>query len=303
MTPIPISQFADELLNIYGSGKHARKTKLAMRHCLELLAGLPDVKTTADLRTRTMAQLVERAGELSPNTVIGQLGYLRAACSYAIEEGYLDRAPSWKRVRPRERAATLNPCVSYAEAARLVDLLKSRATSWEGRRLYALVCTILLTGIRRDEALYSRVEDLDLGAGTLKIEERSRRLKTLESARYVPLPDALVFVLKEWLPHIESPWLFPGVKRKGPWTGGMPGRKPIDSLKRAAADVGIQRITWHGLRHTFGTHALTLFEVPLWALQLILGHTDLRTTQRYLHLSKTSTRLESVQKIAYRKPN
>jgi integrase len=297
---IPIAQFAGELLALYNTSKHAHKTRLKMRQALTALTELPGVETTADLRTKTMAEFVRRRGDSNPNTTNGLIDYLRAACSYAVEEGYLDRPPAWRRVRPRARATTLNRPCTFAEIARLVGYLRDHATTWEGRRLHALTCTVVCTGLRRDEALYARLSDVDLAAGTLAVREHVRRLKTLGSARAAPLPDALRDVLRDWIPHVEpGPWLFPGVRRRGPWTGGAPGHRAIDSLKRAATAVGIEGITWHGLRHTFGTQALLRFHVPLWAVQQIMGHAELRTTQRYLHTDGAARLLPAVRSIDY----
>jgi integrase len=270
-----------------------------MTQVLAEFAALPNVTTTADLTTATVARYVGTMRDQNPNTVNGHLDYLRTAVNHAIEEGWLDRPPSWRKVRPRPRAMTLNPPCTLAEVSRLLARLRVQATDWEGRRLHALTSLIVFTGLRRDEALYSHVEDLRLDATprTFSVVERSRRLKTLASARTVPVHDAAAAVLSEWIPHAldapqrsqgvpSTPHLFKGVRGCGPWTGGGPGSKPLDRLKQVAGEVGITRITWHGLRHTFGQCAVNDFDVPLWVVSSMMGHTDLRTTRRYVDLSR-----------------
>lgn len=299
MTPQPIERFTRDLLSLYQSGRHARKTYLRMRQVLGEISALPGVETTADLTTRTMAAYAATRAAGNANTLNGLLDYLRAACSYAVEEGYLDRPPNWRRVRPRPSEPKLNRPCTYPQIAALLAHLRGGASTWRGRRLYTLVALVALTGLRRDEALYCQLEDLDLAAQSLRIVERSRRLKTAASAREVPIPDSLAPILAAWLPSAGPVWLFPGVKRQGPWRGGMPGKRPIDELKAAAAAVGVQRITWHGLRHTFGTNAVRYFDLPVWAIQRIMGHTDSRTTNRYLKLDEPTLLLREARRMSY----
>lgn len=299
MTPRPFPEFADEVMKLYLTGVHADKTAYKIGQVLTELALLIDAQTgelvfqtTADLRTSNLAKWVAWKGpEANPNTVAGLLCYARSIASYAVEEGYLDRLPAFRRLRPRERATTLNTALSYEGAVALTAYLRSHAHTWQGLRLYVSVTLVALTGTRAGEAFYARKDRLDLSNGELSIDESDHRLKTASSTRTVPLPDGLCKLLEEWLPHVEGqPWLIPGVRRRGPWTGGMPGSKPLCQLQAAAAAAGVGHVTWHGLRHTFGTHAVNRFAVPLWAVQEILGHTDIRTTRRYARVQAAALR-------------
>jgi integrase len=303
MSPIPLDRFAAGLVAIDSTGRHAPATAARMRQLLNEVAALPGVATTADLTTATVARWVATRGPgANPNTINGYLDHLRAACSYAVEEGYLDRPPNWSRVRPRRRPMSKNPPLSVAEVARLLEHLERFAGTWEGHRLFALVATVASTGLRRDEALRLLVADLDLRGRTLAVVERSRRLKTAGSARVVGLPDLLSRALAAWVVRLDGlPWLFPGVRLRGPWVGGMAGARAIDHLRRAAREAGIATpATWHGLRHSFGTHAVGHFGVPLWAVQRTMGHASIRTTERYLHLDDPAALAEAVRALAYR---
>lgn len=302
-SPIPMTVFAQEFMTIYEGPKYAQKTRKKMLQVLNEVQQI-GIKSTADLTTLRIAEWVKwKSDQANPNTVNGLIDYLRAACNYAVEEGYLGRCPTFRRVRPRPKKPTLNRPLTYDEAATLLARFRAGAVEWEGRRIYALFSLILLTGIRFSEAIYARVGDLDLDARILRVPEREKRLKTYGSDRHVPLPEVLCHVLREWFPHVgKTDWLFPGVKRLGPWTGGMPGRKAIHVLQREAVAASIDGVTWHGLRHTFGSHALLYHQQPIWVVQAILGHTDLRTTQRYLHLGQPAILAESVRSISYRIP-
>jgi integrase len=303
VTPIGFDHFRSNIETVYSSGKHAHKTRLRVVQVLRELAALdPPVTRTDQLTTETMARYVRSKGvQANPNTVNGLLGSISSACTYAIEEGWLARPPLWKRVRLRPRPMTQNRPPAYDQMTRLLgDLAAKRDRRWEDHRLCAMVWTFALTGVRFNELLHSRLEDLELILSlTLKVSPR-RRLKTEASARDVPIADLLAEMLRGWLPHSGPDWLFPGVRRKGPWNGGGPRYTPLAHLKRAAREVGIETITFHALRHAFGTYSLERWGLPVWVVQRVMGHTDPRTTQRYMHLDGSPAIAAAVRGIGYR---
>jgi integrase len=302
VTPCPFPEFTRRIIALYGSGRHAKKTRLRMQQVLRELAEL-GVASTDQLTTEMMARYVRSKGPTAnPNTVNGLLGTISAACSWAVEERWLDRGPCFRRVRLRALPPTMNTPPALDAVARLLGRLEASRGRWVDRRLGALAWTVALTGVRLNEAVHAQVVDLELVGPTprLAIDPRRRRLKTVASARTVPVPIALAEVLARWIPETGSPWIFPGVKRRGPWDGGTGDDKSLEQLKAAAAGVGIERITWHSLRHAYGTAALEQWDVPLWVLQRVMGHTDIRTTQRYLHLDGSPKIAAACRGIRYR---
>jgi integrase len=300
--PVPFARLVEAILLIYSTERYARKTYLRVRQVLGELAAIGGVETTADLTGETFARWAATRAGGNPNTLNGLLGTASAVCNFAVEEGWLGRAPNWKRLRQRPRAMTRNLPRTFDEIARLLAKLADdrRYGCWEDRRLCALTWTIALTACRLSEAVYAQVGDLDLGESPrLTIDPARRRLKTEASARSVPLPSALAAELAEWLPHAGGPWLFPGERRKGPWSGGTPAGKSLAQLQRSARSVGIERITWHSLRHAFGTYALERWGQPVWVVQRVMGHTDRRTTERYLHLDDSPVVARSMRAVAY----
>ena len=300
-TPLAFDDFLGRIQTLYSAGKHAPSTLGRMKQVLKALPAL-GVTSTADLTTQTMALYVHSLGpQANANTVNGYLSALSAACGYAWEEGWLDRRPNFKRVKLRPTPMVKNLPASYKDLGRLLDHLYCRRNlGWKEHRLCALTWTFALTAARLREALYARLEDLDLVGKSPKLAiVPRRRLKTEESARNLPLPEVLSEILGEWLPHAGPVWLFPGIKRNGPWTGGSPGYKSQDELKAVAKAVGITQITWHSLRHAFGTYSLEHWDVPLWVVQRVMGHTDQRTTARYLHLSNSPAIAAAVRSVSY----
>src|SRR5262249_13665408 len=118
---------------------------------------------------------------------------------------------------------------------------------WRARRIQALIYVIAYLGLRRTEALRLRVADVDLPGRVINVQPYSgHRLKTETSAAAVPIPEAAVEVLANWLdrrmdapkgfpmPPEGSVWLFPGSRRKTPWIGGVPGTKALDVFKEVS---------------------------------------------------------------------
>ena len=280
--PIPFHRFTAKVLHVYAGPGHAKRTLTKMRHILGLIAGL-GVQSTAGLTTELMARfVVKRARTVNPNTIRGDLSYLSAACSFAVEEGWLDHVPRWKRVRPRRKKPAVFTAHSIADVARVLELLRSRSGSWQGSRLYTLAFTIAYTGLRRDEALTLQVQDVDLTTGLLTVSDRQQR-KTEASAAAVPIPPELCKVLEAWLPRCGCAWVFPGVRRQGPWTGGKCGERACDRIRQAGQEVGVAGLTLLSLRHAFATHARRQWGLSEIQLADVLRHTSPATQKWYVH--------------------
>ncbi len=188
-SPIPFRRFMASILRVYSGPGHARRTLTKMRCVLNLVEAI-GVRTTADLTTETIAAfVVQRSETVNANTIRGDLSYLSAACSFAVEEGWLDRAPRFKRVRPRAVRSKMQKCHSIEEVARVLEYLGAGIGNWVSHRLYALVATVAYTGLRRDEALTLMVIDVSLVWGVLNISDRQRRktMRVRASSRRRPV--------------------------------------------------------------------------------------------------------------------
>lgn len=285
MNPIGYAAFRGHVLAVYRH--HAPTTRGKVRQVLDVLERL-GVCATSDLTTETAIEFAASFGTYAnPRTVVGLVGYLRAIVNLAVEEGWLDRAPSWRRVRVRPGPPPPPKSLDASQTSRLLASLAGHGGDWAGHRLHVMVAVAAHTGLRYRELAELRVEDLALGEGYLDLRRRGGRLKTAASAATVPLPATAVEALRGWLPRVPGPWVFPGSKGLGPWAGGAIGYRPVDRLAQACAAAGVPRVTWHGLRHTFATVALREWGVPLWAVQRVLRHTTSRTTELYLRADDT----------------
>jgi integrase/recombinase XerD len=160
--------------------------------------------------------------------------------------------------------------LSGSEMVRLfaaVDSIKHRA----------VLLTTYGTGMRISEVCSLRVTDIDSRRGLIHIRDGKRGRD-----RYVMLPPRVLLALRTYWRETRpiGPALFPG---QPPATFIAP-RTVRRALHAAVHKSGIQkRVTPHILRHTFATHLLEL-GTDLRTIQVLLGHSSIRTTERYTHI-------------------
>jgi len=96
--------------------------------------------------------------------------------------------------------------------------------------------------------------------------------------RYVPLSDGVVQLLST-LAHDSPTWVFPNPKT------GKPYVSIFYSWNTARKQAGLADVRIHDLRHSFASFLVNAGR-SLYEVQKILGHTQIKTTQRYAHLSQ-----------------
>ena len=144
----------------------------------------------------------------------------------------------------------------------------------DNKMLQYIIPLLLLTGARKREVLDARWADFDF-------ERNSWRIHTtkLGCARHVPLSDGAITLLQSVPRFANCPWAFPNPNTKLPFTS------IFFAWNTARTAAGLSDVRIHDLRHSFASFLVnagrTLYEV-----QLLLGHTQIKTTARYSHLSK-----------------
>ena len=135
-----------------------------------------------------------------------------------------------------------------------------------------IVKAALLTGLRRGDILNLKWSDVDLEKGVLFFNEQKKRNKR----RIKVLNSDMIELLKS-IPREESETIFNG-----------PDGKPLKDVKRsfrtALKRAGIKDFHFHDLRHTSASY-LIMRGASLKSVQQQLGHTTLKMTERYAHLS------------------
>jgi len=144
------------------------------------------------------------------------------------------------------------------------------------QRVFTLASLLVDTGIRIEEALTLRMADIDLDNLLVKVRGKGRK------ERIVPFSPALRRVLFLWLKKRSDPmhsdWLFPTS------TGNRISVRNACRAHHLFLDrLGLPRCGFHRLRHTFATSYLRNGGDVV-RLSRVLGHSQITTTMRYLHL-------------------
>lgn len=250
---------------------------------------------------------------IKAETINRDIAALRAALSRAVKLGIIKENPiADVEMSEVDRHRRVVRALSANEKAKLLEALKERdeqkrqerasANKWRQDRRYESLPTIgqysdvltpavivsLETGLRRGELFGTEWPSVDFDNKTLRVEGATA--KTFET-REIPLNDFAYKTLRDW-------WLQCGQPGRGyvfTLDGGRIGnlKKSFGAALEAAGIEYInargERVTWHSLRHTFGT-LLGAANVDSTTLKHLMGHANLATTQRYLHTDEERKR-------------
>ena len=226
-------------------------------------------------------------GGLAPRSVARAVACVRGFYRFLLLEKRITRDPAEDLRSPRAWPAL----PKYLDLAQVDRLLAQPDTATpRGLRDKALIELLYATGLRVTELLSLRPGDVSLDAGYLTCIGKG------DKQRIVPLGHEAADWVRRYLagarPALlkarKTPWLF--VNAKG---GGRLSRVGFwKVLKGYGTKAGLPRgLSPHVLRHSFATHLLDR-GADLRAIQMMLGHADLSTTQIYTHVLET--RLRSV---------
>jgi integrase/recombinase XerD len=146
----------------------------------------------------------------------------------------------------------------------------------------AILMVLYGTGMRRAEVSRLKVADIDSRRMIIRVEHGKGG-----HDRDLPLSPALLETLREyWRWRKPRTYLFPSHDSRRGKNQPMSERNVWYACTQAARHAGIRkRVTPHTLRHSWATHLLEA-GTDLRTIQMLLGHGDLETTAKYLHLSE-----------------
>jgi integrase/recombinase XerC len=182
---------------------------------------------------------------------------------------------------------------SIEQMNRVVDTVERDAAAWPARDK-AILELLYGCGMRNAELIGLNVEDVHWANEAILVRGKGQK------QRYVPLGDAAAQALRAYLaersarlaaasPAAHSPALFLNLRLRGLAKPGHDARLTTRSVGRIVKRIAMQRglpsdVHPHTLRHAFGTHLLEE-GADLRAIQELLGHERLSTTQRYTQLT------------------
>ena len=223
---------------------------------------------------------------ITPRSQARILSGVRSFFKFLLLDGFIDADPTELLVSPHVRNA-LPDVLSTAEVDRLevsIDLSK-----WEGQRNRAIIEVLFSCGLRVSELV-------NLKLSNLYVEEKFVRVTGKgDKERLVPISSRALDELNAWFADRNAMRIKPGeedyvfLNRRG---AHLTRTMILIMIKRQAVAAGITKtISPHTLRHSFAT-ALLEGGADLIAIQAMMGHEDIATTEIYTHIDTSSLREE-----------
>ena len=224
----------------------------------------PDQLSKEDIRAFLVHLTVER--KLSPNSLTGYCSGLRF---------FYNETLGWDEsklfIPPRKKPSVLPEVFSPDEVMRLIGAAR-------GLKQRVLLMTAYSSGLRVRELVNLKITDIDAARMTIRVKQGKGG-----KDRYAVLSQKLLVELRQyWKRYRPSIWLFPNRAKDGPLSTNEAWHIYNQAKKRAALRKG-RGI--HTLRACFATHLLEA-GVDLRTIQLLMGHSSLLATQRYLRLQQ-----------------
>ena len=290
MRPSPLQAFLEHLrLNRNASAHtvdaYARDLSQFIEHVADLagtdVSAFEPTHLNVDAVRAFMADL-HRQGQ-ARSSVARKLSALRSFVRFLRREGWLDNDPLALAVAPR-REHRIPAHLSEDEMSRLLDM-PDGATPL-GRRDQAILELFYASGLRLSELVGLDVEDVNLPGRMVRVLGKGAK------ERLVPFNTTTQGAIKTWFSdrsQISARCDAGGGEEEALFLNHRGGRLTGRSVQRLVARyvTGCSTrfgISPHALRHSFATHLLER-GADLRAIQELLGHVQLSTTQRYTHVN------------------
>lgn len=172
---------------------------------------------------------------------------------------------------PRTKKAKKLPIVlSKDEVKRIINVTANLKHK-------AIFATTYAAGLRVSEVANLRIKDIDSSNMQIRVSQGKGN-----KDRYTLLSEKNIEILREYFKvYHPTTWLFPGMLKDDP----INTRTIQKVFVRAKQKAGIKKdATIHSLRHSFATHLLEA-GTDIYHIQQLLGHTNVKTTSIYIHLT------------------
>lgn len=216
------------------------------------------------------------------SSIARKLSAIRTFFKYLNREGIVTTNPARLVATPRQEKR-LPAVITVDDAQRLMDVPGRTISSDRERELRdkAVLETLYSTGIRASELIGMNRDDISAHDRLIRIRGKGRKERVVPAGRKAL--DAIELYIQGKKKNKHSIAVF-----TGPTGNRLTARTVQRILEKYTKKLGfLQKTSPHTLRHTFATHLLES-GADLRAIQEMLGHASLSTTQRYTHLNLDS---------------
>lgn len=284
---ILIEDFEAHLLLEKGlSGNSVQSYSRDVRHLVDFIA---EKKISVDeIKAEQLHEFMTIVHDfgISARSQARMLSGIKSFFKFLILEGYIEENPA-EFIESPQLSRELPDVLSVEEIDAMIAALP--VDKDESLRNHAIIETLYGSGLRVSELVDARISRLDLREKLLIVEGKGSK------ERLVPVSPVAVELIEEWLKQRS----LMNVKPEGNDIIFLNRRgKPLTRvmifyiIKELASLAGIKKnVSPHTLRHSFATHLLE-GGANLRAIQEMLGHESISTTELYLHLDRSRLRRE-----------
>lgn len=252
-------------------------------HYLEDLYPKTPLKEIRHLHVRSWLTHLRQEG-IKPRSVNRKLSALRSFFKFLLQRGKVEVQPctSISSMKTPKRLAT------YVPINEMQRLLAIKGEGFAAERDHLMILLLYMTGLRRNELIELRTDDMDFSRRTIKVLGKGGK------PRSIPMTPMLINTIKNYLDALQSE--YPDVQHTYLLVTDK-GRKMYpkfvyNCVKRHLGTVTtMEKKSPHVLRHSFATH-LSSGGADINAVKELLGHASLAATQIYTHLD-----IERLQRI------
>jgi len=287
---VRFAELADEYLADSMATKKAATYESRRYRLLRALRILGTTVRVGELRKSHLGKIERELAkaEYSPTTIKDTIAEVQGVLNWAVSRDLLDTTPlaGYQKPRPRRRARIITP-----------DEFKSLLRRAD-RNFRRVLVSLRVTGCRPAEVRELIWEWVDFDRALWIIPEHKTVTRQQEPRpRIIPLPTSILRLCERLArePHNPADHVFLN-QRGRPYTKDCFVRKMDRLRKRAGIEVkGGEQIVLYSHRHTFGTE--NTGRVSDIELAELMGHTEVRTTHRYVHLN--TDRLHDIRRRAH----
>ena len=273
-----IADFIRHLQNEQNVSPHTERSYLSdLEQFFDFLGNIDLAAINHQTMREFLAHLMKIKAKKS--SIARKLSAIRTFFKYLNRQGIVESNPARLVATPR-REKRLPAVLNADDAQRLMEAPKSKGPSVHDTELRdrAVLETLYSTGIRASELIGMNCDDIDHNDHLIRIRGKGRK------ERIVPIGNAALGVLDAYLDkkcsRVETAAVFTGPSGKR-----LTARTVQRILENYRKKLGLQqKASPHTLRHSFATHLLES-GADLRAIQELLGHASLSTTQRYTHVN------------------
>lgn len=260
---------SDNTLQAYRSDLYSFANWLAAKH--------GQIRQTQD--TDLLTYMAGQSSK-SVRTSARRLSSLRRLFQYLLREGQITHDPT-ARIESPKSGRPLPSSLTETEVERLLEAPDLETDI--GSRDRAMLEVLYATGLRVTELVSLRLDQLNLRQGVVRVMGKGNK------ERLVPLGEQAIYYLEKYMKTCR-PAFFKGLPDATVFPSNRGKRMTRQTfwyaIKRYALKAAIEKpLSPHVLRHAFATHLLN-HGADLRVVQMLLGHSDISTTQIYTHVAR-----------------